>query len=450
MVTIVGNWLAPVWWRPVMPNNISFSRSRSGSRLDGEYGNAAVITVVLKSGLGLLVRGRDYALLDRPEVQAVLACPPVGVSTHPESGVVRSLYDCPNLHLTPDGPPVRLIIAAHPVTTTPHKIGKKRDGLIYELFVSTLAAPAFTAKDVLELYLHRGSFETVLADEDGEQDPDRWCSHTPQGQEFWQIIHQWVWNLRLELGHNLFPTPPRTTEFASANGPEPTDGPPSANGPEPTDGPPSANGLVYGPPQWAHRSFTRGFPGSAFIPQPDGTLLCPAGHGLYPQERRPERDGSLRVLYAARIGDCRTCLLRAQCQESLLTIKPRRVSAVYWPLSPHQDLVSAPLLGPPEPPACRPVLWRDWPRCQIRRHWIKIVHSQTVEVTMGALPTSLQHDAPPELISTRPQRAHWRLSWEQRLARNARPDTAPFVTVTLHGLPAAFAQTYGFDLLNIA
>ena len=39
-----------------------------------------------------------------------------------------------------------------------------------------LAAPAFSAKDVLDLYLHRGSFETVLADEDVEQEPDRWCS----------------------------------------------------------------------------------------------------------------------------------------------------------------------------------------------------------------------------------------------------------------------------------
>jgi hypothetical protein len=37
---------------------------------------------------------------------------------------------------------------------------------------------AFSAKDVLDLYLHRGSFETVLADEDLEQDPDRWCSRT--------------------------------------------------------------------------------------------------------------------------------------------------------------------------------------------------------------------------------------------------------------------------------
>src|SRR2546427_11341308 len=46
------------------------------------------------------------------------------------------------------------------------------------------------------------------------QDPDRWCSHAPAGQEAWQIVSQWVWNLRLELGHVLEPTPMRTTEFA--------------------------------------------------------------------------------------------------------------------------------------------------------------------------------------------------------------------------------------------
>jgi hypothetical protein len=45
--------------------------------------------------------------------------------------------------------------------------------------------------------------ETVLADEDQEQDSDRWCSHTSHGQEFWQILAQWVWNLCLELGQKL-------------------------------------------------------------------------------------------------------------------------------------------------------------------------------------------------------------------------------------------------------
>jgi hypothetical protein len=76
------------------------------------------------------------------------------------------------------GPRARLIVASHPATSTSVAIGKKRDGMVYELFVTKLAGPAFSAKDVLDLYLHRGSFETVLADEDSEQDPDRWCSHT--------------------------------------------------------------------------------------------------------------------------------------------------------------------------------------------------------------------------------------------------------------------------------
>jgi hypothetical protein len=61
-------------------------------------------------------------------------------------------------------------------------VGVERDGVVYELFVSTLPTPAFTASDVLDLYLHRGSFETVLADEDDEQESDRWYSHTPCGK----------------------------------------------------------------------------------------------------------------------------------------------------------------------------------------------------------------------------------------------------------------------------
>ena len=86
--------------------------------------------------------------------------------------------------------------------------------VVYELFFTHLPQNAFTASDVVALYLHRGAYAPLLADEDQEQDPDRWCSHAPAGQEAWQIVSQWVWNLRLELGHMLDPTPMRTTEFA--------------------------------------------------------------------------------------------------------------------------------------------------------------------------------------------------------------------------------------------
>jgi len=164
----------------------------------------------------------------------------------------------------------------------------------------------------------------------------------------------------------------------------------------------------------------------------------------------PPRDGSLRILYAARIGHCRCCPLRMQCQESSTTIKPRRVSAVLWPLnashsdtSPPPDIARAPL-----PSA--PVLWCDWPRCRIRRTWLKVVRSQTLCLESSAQLSPSLAKTPAEKILTRAERAHWRLSWAERLARNARPPDAPRLVVTLHGLPAPFASSFGFDLLATA
>jgi hypothetical protein len=423
-------------------------------RLDGLYGNAAPLVDLLAAGLGVIVRGKDYALLDLPQVKARLACPPDQICTHPESGTNRALFDCLEVPLTLSGPTVRMVIATHAAASISPPIGVERAGTVYELFFTTIPAQAFTPKDVLDLYLHRGSFETVLADEDAEQDPDRWCSHTPCGQEWWQIVSQWVWNLRLELGQALSPTTMRLTEFAPAQ-PETPAQPEVPAQPEAT-----AVSMSYGPPQLARPSFTGGFSGAAFALQPDGTLRCPANHPLYPQERRLERDGSLRVLYAARIGHCRSCPLRSQCQESGSPTKTRRVSAVFWPTSSNAS-VSAPL--PPQrdapasapapsllsPSAC-PVLWGDWERCQIRRRWLHLLRTQTVLLTTGSLPHAQEADIQQPEVQTRSQRAHCRLRWDERLARNARSSTALPLEVTIHGLPATFAQSFGFGLLEAA
>jgi len=58
-------------------------------------------------------------------------------------------------------------------------------------------------------------------------------------------------------------------------------------------------------------------------------------------EERREADGSLRLVYAARISQCRGCRVREQCQwHGLATLKPRRVSLLLHPLG----IGSAPLL----------------------------------------------------------------------------------------------------------
>jgi hypothetical protein len=259
---------------------------------------------------------------------------------------------------------------------------------------------------------------------------------------------QWMWNLRLELGQTLSPSKLRTTEFAPAVEVSPpcVSEPASAVELVPSEKPTPQ--VQYGADQWARSSFTRGFPGSAFTLQPDGTLRCPADHPLYPQERRPERDGSLRVLYAARIGHCRGCPLRPQCQESSSSVKPRRVSAVLWPLASEPSGASPPHDPTPLPPPLAPVLWKDWPRCHIRRAWLKIMRSETVRWESLATPSPVTTET--SEVSTRAQRAHWRLSWEQRLARNARPSDASPLTVTLHGLSAPFARSFGFEFLATA
>jgi len=378
-------------------------------RLDGQYGTGAVIADL--AGFSFVTRGKDYTVLDRPEVQSRLHLPADQQFSRSESGVVRQLYDCPDVPVGPKGVRCRVVVATHPAAEKKSRIGRTRKGVVYELFFTHLPQDAFTASDVVALYLHRGAFEPVLADEDQEQDPDRWCSHAPAGQEAWQIVSQWVWNLRLELGHVLEPTPMRTTEFA-----------PPVKETRASQAPVQG----YGKPSVALPWKAGRFSGQDFALQPDGALYCPAGKTLRPTEQQSFADGSLRVLYSARILDCRGCPLRKHCQwHGEATTKPRRISLLLHPLR----------VGP------APLLWRDWSRREHRRACMQLVRHQRIEVSLP--PPAAASPRKAEVILSRAQRAHYRLSWDERLARNARAPTAGQVTIKLFGIPEIFAASLG-------
>jgi hypothetical protein len=183
-------------------------------RLDGLYGLGAILADL--TGFAFVTCGRESSVLDHPLLQARLHLPPDQFQQRPESQMVRSLYDCPQIPVGPAGVLCRVVVAPHPATKKKSPVGVTRAGIVYELFFTNLPQQAFAARDVVELYLHRGAFEPLLSDEDDEQDPDRWCSPTAYGQEVWCIVSQWVWNLRLELGHQLAPASVRTTGFAPA------------------------------------------------------------------------------------------------------------------------------------------------------------------------------------------------------------------------------------------
>ncbi len=131
----------------------------------------------------------------------------------------------------------------------------------------------------------------------------------------------------------------------------------------------------------------------------------------------------------ASIRSCRPCPLRAQCQwQGGATAKPRQVSVLLHPL----QVGSAPLL------------WRDGSRRVHRRACMQLVRHQRLAVSLSPPTTT----APPtaEAILSRAQRAHARLSWAERFARNARVPTAGRVTISLFGVPDDFAPRLSLTL----
>ena len=115
---------------------------------------------------------------------------------------------------------------------------------------------------------------------------------------------------------------------------------------------------------------------------------------------------------------------------------------------PQADQASPPAdQAPASPPVpARPVRWGDWPRCQIRRTFVQLLRTQSVLISVRATETLVPTKPHSPPLETRAERAHWRLSWAQRLTRNARPPTAPSVEIVLHGLSAPFIQAFDFPL----
>jgi hypothetical protein len=97
----------------------------------------------------------------------------------------------------------------------------------------------------------------------------------------------------------------------------------------------------------------------------------------------------------------------------------------------------------PQVVAFAPIHWRDWSRRRQRRACLRLWRDQRVEIHMEAGRILRPPAEPPPL--SRAERAHWRLSWVERLARNVRARAADPITIRLFGVPAAFATSLGLS-----
>jgi hypothetical protein len=401
----------------------SFSSEMALARLDGQYGDAAVVAQIMLANIHVVTRGRGYQLLEHPQLQRVLAHPPTARMTRLNTGEVVELFDGGWLPLGEGLPPVRVIVARHPAPPVGKSVtvGKRIDEWVYELFLTDLDADGFLVEDVLDLYHGRGAFETVLADEDVEEDPDRWCSHTPCGQELWQVVCQWIWNLRLTLGKAMQGAELREIEWAP-----------------PKEAP--AFLLVeenpqeeYGPWQWAAACgrATGRFGAEAFTMQEDGKLRCPAGANLWLSEVRQENAFTQRAVYLAYQTDCQPCALREQCLASgAKGGRARRVSAVRRLLPVPSSVVER------KPILLGSMRWVDVAGRALRRTWTTHWRKQYVEILpLADMPQNVSPPArPPRAV-----RSHHRWSWQDRLACNAWSGP-PQQRITVAGVPAFLAS----------
>jgi len=390
-------------------------------RLDGQYGDTVAMAQLLEAGMHFVTRARGYHVLEHPQIQGVLAHPPTATVTRVNSEEMVELFDGGWLQLDAALPPTRVLVARHALPAPGKKVsvGKCMGEWVYERFLTTLPSDGFLLEEVLDLYHGRGAFEAVLADEDVEEDPDRWCSYSECGQELWQIACQWVWNLRLTLGKTMQGGQTREIEWAAAK--------------------PAPAFLVleenasqeYGPwqPAVAFGRAAGRFGADAFVLQEDGTLRCPAGANLWLSEVRQENAFTQRALYVASQTDCPRCALREQCLgRNAKGNRARRVSMVRRLLPPPATMERNPIMF-------KPMRWVDVAGRALRRNWTAHWRQQYVEVlpVAQAQPAGKPPARPPRAV-----RSHYRWSWHDRLARNAWWGP-PQLRITVAGVPAILA-----------
>jgi hypothetical protein len=210
-------------------------------RLDGQYGDAAVIVQLIQAGVNLVTRGRGYRILDHPQLQRALAHPPTARVTRMNTGEVIELFDGGWLPMDESLPVARVIVARHraPPPSKQIPVGKRIGEWVYELLSPRSARTASSSRMcwtcIMDVEHSRACWRIC----DVEEDPDRWGSYTECGQELWQIACQWVWNLRLSLGQRMQAVQLRDIEWAP-----PKESPPCFEAVE--DVP-----QEYGPWQWA-------------------------------------------------------------------------------------------------------------------------------------------------------------------------------------------------------
>jgi hypothetical protein len=418
-------------------------------RLDGLYGSASYISEIQQAQIAYTIRCRDYHLLNDSVVEAALKQAPHATISYPDSPHSRELFDIPCLDSTRRGyhEPMRLVIVRmERFDRRKRAVGKCQGKHIHELFLTSLPVEQFTATDVLNLYNGRGGFERVLAEEDMEQDGDRWCSWQAPGQSFWQILNQWVWNWRIRAGAAQSPKlcarqtqwSPALPEIKSEVAVAPVEQAPSALPVHPqSDRSAPRYGAMTVAEGWGKSRHKYG--GKDFKVIEDQFIECPEGHRMGRREIRYTRRGDMQMLFSVNPRLCASCPVKQHClSDDSKGTNGRRISVMRAKLPQVPTVALEPEITviaqvPTQTlRGTQALIWTDIPATQLRREVRQHLRRHQTCIQPNDLGTRLLQ--PIAAHFTRSQRAHRRLSWAERLRRNAISSPTVQVSVQLFGI----------------
>jgi hypothetical protein len=171
----------------------------------------------------------------------------------------------------------------------------------------------------------------------------------------------------------------------------------------------------------------------------DQFIECPEGHRMGRREIRYTRRGDMQMLFSVNQCLCASCPVKHHClSDDSRGTNGRRISVMRAKLPPVPTVALEPeitvLAQAPRQTrrSTQALLWTDIPATQLRLEIQQHVRRHQTCIQLNDLGTRLIQ--PIASYFTRSQRAHRRLSWAERLKRNAISSQTVQVSVQVFGI----------------
>jgi hypothetical protein len=211
------------------------SQLRGIVRCDGAHGHVPYIAACQEAGLDIVTRISHYGLFEREDIAHHLANAVWTSVSDSTSGPRRQAAELGEVTLAPDKktrrkdgqpyePVTARVIATRAHTDNGNGAGVVIDGMLHELFATTLSPSSWPTEDVASLYLGRSDIENAIEQAHELCNLGRIYSFHLPGQEFITAIGLMVYNLQTTIGTQIAglpkvvpEPPPRTSKNSPTN-----------------------------------------------------------------------------------------------------------------------------------------------------------------------------------------------------------------------------------------